>query len=74
MASFASCHRYHVIVIIWMVGNLGSDVMMVRSPSMASLIAVAVTGSSGCLLAVLMVDANSSGPLVALSATAAAGD
>ena len=57
-----------------MVGDLGGGVMMVRSSSMASLIAVAVTGSSGRLLAVLMVDTNSSGALVALSATAAAGN
>ena len=72
MASFASCHRYHVIVIVWMVGDLGCGVMMVRSSSMASLIAVAV--SSSCSLAVLMVDTNSSGALVALSAAAAAGN
>ena len=72
MASFASCHRYHVIVIVWMVGDLGCGVMMVRSSSMASLITVAV--SSSCSLAVLMVDTNSSGALVALSAAAAAGN
>jgi len=48
-----------------MVGDLGGGVMMVRSSSMASLIAVAVNISPGCFLAVLMVDTNSSGALAA---------